>query len=444
MVAFTLLILLRIIPLTCHTLLLVTNIWLHEDGAIFILLHASGFDQSIAKGGCLHEGSYPVEGVPKSCNTMEGLQKEHCHQEFSNASSQHVRSAAVDDLEATVSQSITSPVSVGNGINNEVFAPSEPMKEEASNVNPVAEDSEMEYDDLYLSDCRISLVGFEEKEQSRLVYMIRKGGGTRHMLPSEKLTHIILGVPSEIEKREIRRLASFGVINVVRATWLEECDQAKRELPVLPRHIVSELLSKDLTSPCIGLSADANGIKRAKSFPSVPRVGTRQVSEDKSSPADFVLQKRRMMGNSGIGVSSDEVASRSAHPTELRPAIDENKDCHKLEYSSGPMSVHPSKSSNTFKDKIFYFSSLFPLDQRPEVIDWIKQGGGLLVDDERKMDADFVVERHGLLQSPDALYKCTAVSTHWIRSSLEEGSMEDVADHILYSPLRCHIPVTWV
>ncbi|KAJ6821041.1 putative DNA topoisomerase 2-binding protein 1-A isoform X1 [Iris pallida] len=96
-------------------------------------------DQSIAKGGCLHEGSYPVEGVPKSCNTMEGLQKEHCHQEFSNASSQHVRSAAVDDLEATVSQSITSPVSVGNGINNEVFAPSEPMKEEASNVNPVAE-----------------------------------------------------------------------------------------------------------------------------------------------------------------------------------------------------------------------------------------------------------------------------------------------------------------
>lgn len=61
----------------------------------------------------------------------------------------------------------------------------------------VAEDTEAENDDLYLSNCRISLVGFEENELLRLLRMIRNGGGSRHILLNEKLTHIILGAPSE-------------------------------------------------------------------------------------------------------------------------------------------------------------------------------------------------------------------------------------------------------
>lgn len=61
----------------------------------------------------------------------------------------------------------------------------------------VAEGSKPENDDLYLSNCRISLVGFEEKELLRLVMMIRNGGGSRHILLSEKLTHIIIGTPSD-------------------------------------------------------------------------------------------------------------------------------------------------------------------------------------------------------------------------------------------------------
>lgn len=40
----------------------------------------------------------------------------------------------------------------------------------------------------------------------------------------------------------MRRLAAWGVINVVKATWLEECDLAKRELPVSLRHVVSDML----------------------------------------------------------------------------------------------------------------------------------------------------------------------------------------------------------
>jgi len=78
-----------------------------------------------------------------------------------------------------------------------VGAPSVQEKNEMHVDSHVAEDSEPENDDLYLSNCRISPVGFEEKELLRLVMMIRNGGGSRHILLSEKLTHIVIGKPSD-------------------------------------------------------------------------------------------------------------------------------------------------------------------------------------------------------------------------------------------------------
>lgn len=140
---------------------------------------------------------YPVDKNPKSCNDIQTLQKEQSYQEFSNVSSVPT-SRALDDLEATLSQNIASSFSDAQEINVEdKNAPAEQRKDDPSYDYRVAEDSEAEDNDLYLSNCRIFLAGFEEKEHSKLVNMIRKGGGTRHMLLSEKLTHIIIGAPSE-------------------------------------------------------------------------------------------------------------------------------------------------------------------------------------------------------------------------------------------------------
>jgi hypothetical protein len=44
------------------------------------------------------------------------------------------------------------------------------------------------------------------------------------------------------EKKEVRRLASFGVINIVRTAWLEECYRTRREVDVLPIHVASDLI----------------------------------------------------------------------------------------------------------------------------------------------------------------------------------------------------------
>jgi len=129
---------------------------------------------------------------------MKSFPKEQCYQELSNVSSQPASRPAVEDLEATLSQNIAFSFSDAQVINIEnTTAPSEQMDDEPSYDCHIAEDCETEDNDLYLSNCRILLVGCKEREQSKLVNMIRKGGGTRHMLLSEKLTHIILGEPSE-------------------------------------------------------------------------------------------------------------------------------------------------------------------------------------------------------------------------------------------------------
>lgn len=44
------------------------------------------------------------------------------------------------------------------------------------------------------------------------------------------------------EKKDIRDLTASGVIKVVRANWLEDCDRLKKEITVLPRHTGYDLL----------------------------------------------------------------------------------------------------------------------------------------------------------------------------------------------------------
>ena len=44
------------------------------------------------------------------------------------------------------------------------------------------------------------------------------------------------------EKKDVRGLAAFGVIKVVKTAWLEDCDREKKEVPVLRRHSAHDLL----------------------------------------------------------------------------------------------------------------------------------------------------------------------------------------------------------
>lgn len=103
------------------------------------------------------------------------------------------------DLEATQSEHVSSfpnaPLFVKEA---DVKAPPAQTSNELNFDGVVANDSESDDNDLYLSECRILLVGFEASEMRKLVNMVRKGGGSRYMSFNDKLTHIVIGNPSEM------------------------------------------------------------------------------------------------------------------------------------------------------------------------------------------------------------------------------------------------------
>lgn len=106
---------------------------------------------------------------------------------------------ADSDLDVAQSQNVSSAC-------QNVFVSAK--EDEAGRPNPpgndkelgccVADDSESDDNDLYLSDCRICLVGFKAFDMRKLLGIIRKGGGSRYMGCSERLTHIVVGEPSDV------------------------------------------------------------------------------------------------------------------------------------------------------------------------------------------------------------------------------------------------------
>ncbi|ONK57609.1 uncharacterized protein A4U43_C09F2240 [Asparagus officinalis] len=241
-----------------------------------------------------------------------------------------------------------------------------------------------------------------------------------------------------LEKREVRRLAAWGVIHVVKSSWLEECDRTKKELSVSSRHVAVELLfSKDR-------SCNVSDIKKATSSTYVPCMPIGPPTEGKLSAAQLIPESRIWREKSGNHVNNGSYAEAATKydPLAQLPAMNnERKNACRMEPKSYSLSAHNSRSSDIFKGKSFCFSRSFPTEQRDEVIRWINEGGGMLVDDQRKKNADFIVERHGLLQSATDVSHSIVVSTHWIRSSLDDGCMLDIQSHIIYSPLCCHIPL---
>ena len=163
---------------------------------------------------CLNEDSYPVQGGSVSSNKIRNRLTLQHSLDKGIGNSQSVPSTSEDlnsqaapsigfadsDLEATLSQNVSSAIS-----DPPVFAkegdfekPTMQPKNEINLDGFVANDSQSEDGDLYLSECRILLVGFEVSEMRKLVSMVRRGGGSRYMSFNDKLTHIVVGSPSEM------------------------------------------------------------------------------------------------------------------------------------------------------------------------------------------------------------------------------------------------------
>ncbi|KAG9144795.1 hypothetical protein Leryth_025301 [Lithospermum erythrorhizon] len=253
------------------------------------------------------------------------------------------------------------------------------------NISTVVSDVSMFNND----ECRITIVGFEASE-------LRNWSGTA----------------SEI--RETRTLASRGIIHVVKKEWLEDCDREKKEFPVQTRHI-----AYDLIIPKDPISGSKKGL-----------ASLNPVREGKPSAVSFSAEPEIFVNK--------EIPIRATSNYIEQPTMSSlnGKGPLKVQPSSG-IEIDERKSSNVFKGRLFRFSPSFPAARRGEIIQWINEGGGQIFGDCIDIDSDFTVECHGVVPSDaGSVY----VSSHWVKSSLEDGRLLDVGSHILYSPLPCQIP----
>ncbi|OMO50359.1 hypothetical protein CCACVL1_30486 [Corchorus capsularis] len=407
------------------------------------------FDQSLVRKACLNEESFPVlGGCASSKKSVSGsFPAEHSQDKFRGSSLSATSSVVPEfnhltvpstglgdpDLEATLSQNMSSMVSDANVIFQEDVGEVQNLQHsnETKFDGCVANDSQSEDNDLYLSDCRISLVGFEASELRKLVTMVRRGGASRYVSCNDKLTHIIVGTPSEVEKKELRTLAASGVIHVVKPNWLEDCDRQNKEIPVQQRHTACDLLlPKDSLHSVKGPVTGMISLNRSKSSV-IPNSGTgmssswgKNLDDTKSNIGDYSLEL-------SVRSSKQDLCSAVNSKNNGR----KNQQCKSI--IQNPKNV---VSSTVFKGKIFCFSLSFPEDRRDEIIDWVDQGGGNVVHDHLKRNANFIIECHGVITESAIDSQSTYVSTHWIRSCLEDGCLLNVASHILYSPLPCRIP----
>ncbi|XP_010269063.1 PREDICTED: DNA topoisomerase 2-binding protein 1-A isoform X2 [Nelumbo nucifera] len=400
--------------------------------------------QSVARRACLDEESYTVQGTVSSSNTVRvGLKGKNIQEKgdrsfqpfpssvIADTNLQSVKSSVTGDLnlEMSFSQNMSSSFSDAT-----IFSKEESVKpclqpdNERKFDGCIADDSQTEGDDLYLSDCRISFVGFQPDEMRKLVNMVRRGGGSRHMSLNEKLTHIIVGTPTENEKKEVRRLVALGVIYAVRTAWLEDCDRERKEVPVSQRHAAYDLI----------LPKGTSGLKQGKNVSSMSTGG--QVFGDVNFEAGK-LEKGITLETELKHDSSLEVVKEAEQKSVIYAVKDEGKGQQKLQHDSTTLAAKNGRTSTIFQGRLFCFSNSFPKDRRAEIIEWINQGGGVIVDDQVKKKVHFSIECHGLMQRHDDSSESTIVSSHWIRSCLEDGCMLDVNGHILYSPLPCRVPL---
>ncbi|KAL6208329.1 hypothetical protein ACLB2K_019280 [Fragaria x ananassa] len=428
-------------------------------GYIYIVTR-KWFDQSIAKRACLIEESFPVQGdslsskkIVRGCFASQNSQSNRSGflqaalpsvVADSNFTASTCGGIVDSDLETSVSQNMLpkscAPVFCKEGDSK---VPPLESKCEVTLEDCVADDSESEENDLYLSECRISLVGFEASEMRRLVNIIRRGGGTRYMSFNDRLTHIVVGTPSEIEKKEVRGFAACGVIHVVRATWLEDCDREKKEIPVLQQHSACDILLPK------GALTGTSGMIQGKISTIHQRMPSDQLCGNRSVATGMDLLEKNRKEVSEINRDDDrsvKAAVRSFDKNRL-PVIKDKSKVQLHDKTRGQLKIHlessvqNGKPSSVFKGKLFRFSDSFPEDRRGEIIEWVNQGGGLTTDAHLKQKAHFTVECHGVIpRSVDSTHT-TYVSSHWIRSCLEDGYLLDVSNHILYTPLPCRTPL---
>lgn len=437
------------------------------------IVNQKWISQSIAARACLDEELYPVQAgivcstLPSRCNSREQFKQDKDVTSL-------VISATLDSSVSQPFSSATSPCPATTKEKTEIVIGSAESTSEYGEY--IAGDSQTEANDLYLENCKILLAGFQPIEMRKLVNMVRTGGGSRYMSFNDGLTHIVVGRPSEIEMKEIRKLSVRGIVNVVKPIWLDDCSRHRREVSVTQQHIVFEdillqgidhkfapnIVGSNLSSEednCLTALGGSKEVPKMHGF-NCNSQGENAIIDSDCSKHGCVLNESRShlpnqahegSNNASVKRANDALTSNLQSTTSsekkdcLPKKMDEMPHLHQSQFDCGSIQDLNGpllEVADIFKGCRFVFSKSFPRNRRDEVIQWILLGGGDHGEDAEKRDADFIIECHGSkINAVNYNSHATVISSHWIRCCLEERAMLDVGSHILYKPLPCRIPL---
>ncbi|KAK4379767.1 hypothetical protein RND71_001629 [Anisodus tanguticus] len=102
-----------------------------------------------------------------------------------------------------------------------------------------------------------------------------------------------------------------------------------------------------------------------------------------------------------------------------QPYASNSKDEFKI-LNESSCAVNGRMPSSVFEGRRFCFSASFPVDRRADIVEWVNQGGGVVVEDQNETNVHFIVECHGICAPRKMVLR--------------------LLFHILYSPLPCRVP----
>ena len=144
--------------------------------------------------GCLDEELFPVNPGQERVTAISQVSIPPLASPPENSKLEIVMSSATSVVSNTVSSDPVHVIDHANEIcKAEPSVPDQPLPRNLKHV----ETCEFEEENMYLSNCRIYFSGFAAPELRKYVNMVRDGGGTRHMEFGDRVTHIIVGKPTE-------------------------------------------------------------------------------------------------------------------------------------------------------------------------------------------------------------------------------------------------------
>lgn len=322
-----------------------------------------------------------------------------------------------------------------------------------------------ECDDMYLSACRITLVGFDPVEQKIAGRLITAGGGTRFLQYNDPVTHVVVRDLTEGTRSSLQQLDIVGSCNIVWATWLRDCIYAREHLKDLTEYRVSFESKPVLPFWNVNTKGEVPPAPSKTPEPKTPHVidaggkgkGVKGVElcsltrQSLQSGIDGNEGQQQQDADGWLSFQKKRISNQEAvsdpHPSTENPLPNTettSKQSEQMKTSSSevasfkePPIAKRSSRQNLFKGCSFDFEKSLPTETRNLAMEVIRRGGGVLCESIKDVPT-YTIGNHGNHSTVEGK---SFVSYHWLKASENGEKIFDPSHHVIFRPLTCQIPL---